>query len=191
MIHQPQPVRQKSCVRQKSWGLLVSGCLLAAMCLSSLAARTSFGQTTAAPAASTSKAAELESSAELQLQDSSGRTDDSASVEVLDPVPAAESAAARRASNLTTLIASLTVFALAIFIGFEVITKVPPTLHTPLMSGSNAISGITVVGAILAAGHALGGLGSVLGMLAVILATVNVVGGFLVTYRMLLMFKKR
>ena len=88
------------------------------------------------------------------------------------------------------LVASLTIFVLAIFVGFEVITKVPPTLHTPLMSGSNAISGITVVGALLIAGAGLG-FDSFLGFIAVILATINVVGGFLVTHRMLAMFKKR
>jgi NAD(P) transhydrogenase subunit alpha len=86
------------------------------------------------------------------------------------------------------LIAGLTIFVLAIFIGFEVITKVPPTLHTPLMSGSNAISGITLVGAVLAGG---GWLATVLAFTAVTLATVNVVGGFLVTHRMLSMFKKK
>jgi H+-translocating NAD(P) transhydrogenase subunit alpha len=89
------------------------------------------------------------------------------------------------------LVASLTVFVLSIFVGFEVITKVPPTLHTPLMSGSNAISGITIVGALLAAGHAVGGFGAFLGLLAVLLAAINVFGGFLVTHRMLMMFKKR
>ncbi|PSO49919.1 MAG: NAD(P) transhydrogenase subunit alpha [Cyanobacteria bacterium SW_9_44_58] len=91
----------------------------------------------------------------------------------------------------TTLIASLFVFVLAAFVGFEVINKVPPTLHTPLMSGANAISGITVIGAVLIAGA--GGSSTVttiLGFIAVILATVNVVGGFLVTDRMLQMFKK-
>jgi NAD(P) transhydrogenase subunit alpha len=77
------------------------------------------------------------------------------------------------------------------FVGFEVITKVPPTLHTPLTSGSNAVSGITVVGAILAAGQELTLLTSVLGFLAVVLATINVVGGFLVTGRMLEMFKRK
>lgn len=87
--------------------------------------------------------------------------------------------------------ASLTVFSLAVFVGFEVINKVPPTLHTPLMSGSNAISGITVVGAILAAGQRDVGLASILGAIAVALANINVVGGFLVTHRMLKMFKKR
>ena len=86
------------------------------------------------------------------------------------------------------LIQLLTIFALAVFVGFEIITKVPPTLHTPLMSGSNAISGITLVGAILAGG----GWGSnLLGFLAVVFATLNVVGGFLVTHRMLAMFKKK
>ena len=89
------------------------------------------------------------------------------------------------------LIALLTIFVLAIFVGFEVITKVPPTLHTPLMSGSNAISGITVVGALIAAGAGEGAVSTVLGFLAVILATINVVGGFLVSHRMLSMFRKK
>ena len=85
----------------------------------------------------------------------------------------------------------ITVFVLALFVGFEVITKVPPTLHTPLMSGANAISGITVVGALVAAGAKESTIAAVLGCAAVILATINVVGGFLVTNRMLLMFKKK
>ena len=85
----------------------------------------------------------------------------------------------------------ITVFVLAIFVGFEVITKVPPTLHTPLMSGANAISGITVVGALVAAGAKESTRAAVLGCAAVVLATINVVGGFLVTNRMLLMFKKK
>jgi NAD(P) transhydrogenase subunit alpha len=89
------------------------------------------------------------------------------------------------------LIASLTIFVLAIFVGFEVITKVPPTLHTPLMSGSNAISGITLVGALVAAGAGGTILATLLGTIAVALASVNVVGGFLVTHRMLQMFRKR
>ena len=92
------------------------------------------------------------------------------------------------------LIMLLTVFVLAIFVGFEVITKVPPTLHTPLMSGSNAISGITIIGALLAAGM-LGdtypALAKILGMVALIFATINVVGGFLVTGRMLKMFQRK
>ena len=83
----------------------------------------------------------------------------------------------------------LTVFILAIFVGFEIITKIPPTLHTPLMSGSNAISGIAIVGAIIATKIA-GGMGTWLGLTAVIFATINVVGGFMVTDRMLKMFKR-
>jgi len=85
----------------------------------------------------------------------------------------------------------LTLFVLAIFLGVELINKVPPTLHTPLMSGTNAISGITLVGALLAAGHGDSTLVSVLGFIAVALATINVVGGFLVTNRMLAMFKRK
>ena len=85
----------------------------------------------------------------------------------------------------------LTIFVLAIFVGFEIITKVPPTLHTPLMSGSNAISGITLVGALIAAGQEQTVLVAVLGTAAVIFATVNVVGGFLVTHRMLEMFRRK
>jgi NAD(P) transhydrogenase subunit alpha len=85
----------------------------------------------------------------------------------------------------------LTIFMLAIFVGFEVITKVPPTLHTPLMSGSNAISGITLIGALLSAGSQHTTLTTILGFSAVTFATVNVVGGFLVTNRMLQMFRKK
>lgn len=109
-----------------------------------------------------------------------------------DATTAAPSApgSADSGSRLALLIASLTIFVLAIFVGFEVITKVPPTLHTPLMSGSNAISGITIVGALIVAGHGLG-IDSFVGFLAVLLAAINVVGGFLVTHRMLAMFKKR
>jgi len=84
----------------------------------------------------------------------------------------------------------LTVFILAIFVGNEVIGKVPPTLHTPLMSGSNAISGIAIVGAIIATKIG-GAIGTWLGLIAVVFATINVVGGFMVTDRMLKMFKKR
>ncbi|MCA9025878.1 MAG: NAD(P) transhydrogenase subunit alpha [Planctomycetaceae bacterium] len=96
--------------------------------------------------------------------------------------------AATSAAN--PLIIGLTIFALAVFVGIEIITKIPPTLHTPLMSGSNAISGITIVGAVLAAGE-YPGFARILGFIAIILATVNVVGGFLVTHRMLEKFKSR
>ncbi len=85
----------------------------------------------------------------------------------------------------------LTIFVLAVFVGFEVITKVPPTLHTPLMSGSNAISGITIIGALIAAGAKLGTMASILGFFALVSATINVVGGFLVTHRMLGMFRRK
>jgi NAD(P) transhydrogenase subunit alpha len=83
------------------------------------------------------------------------------------------------------------VFVLAMFVGFELITKVPPTLHTPLMSGSNAISGITIVGALISAGLEQFTISTILGLVAVIFATINVVGGYLVTDRMLKMFKKK
>lgn len=82
------------------------------------------------------------------------------------------------------------VFVLAIFVGFEVIAKVPPTLHTPLMSGSNAISGITIVGALIAAGDNNAST-TILGVLAVVFASINVVGGYMVTDRMLKMFRKK
>jgi NAD(P) transhydrogenase subunit alpha len=88
-------------------------------------------------------------------------------------------------------IVELTVFALAVFVGFEVISKVPTMLHTPLMSGTNAIHGIVIVGAILVAGVGGGGLSTVLGLIAVVFGAINVVGGFLVTDRMLQMFRKR
>jgi NAD(P) transhydrogenase subunit alpha len=84
----------------------------------------------------------------------------------------------------------LTVFILAIIVGNEVISKVPPTLHTPLMSGSNAISGIAIVGAIIST-KVGGEIGTWLGLVAVIFATINVFGGFMVTDRMLKMFKKK
>lgn len=92
---------------------------------------------------------------------------------------------------METFVVALTVFVLAIFVGFEIITKVPPILHTPLTSGSNAISGITLVGALIAAGADFGTLTTVLGFVAVTFATINVVGGFLVTNRMLQMFKRK
>jgi NAD(P) transhydrogenase subunit alpha len=91
---------------------------------------------------------------------------------------------------MEAFVAALTIFVLAIFIGFEVITKVPPLLHTPLMSGSNAISGITIVGAMLSVATP-SPYSTVLGFVAIVFATINVVGGFLVTHRMLGMFKKK
>ncbi len=92
---------------------------------------------------------------------------------------------------MEVLVLALTVLVLAMFVGFEVITKVPPTLHTPLTSGSNAISGITIVGAVLSAGLRASALTTVLAFLAVVFAMINVVGGFVVTDRMLRMFKRK
>ena len=89
------------------------------------------------------------------------------------------------------LMIGLYVFVLATLAGREVITKVPPTLHTPLMSGANAISGIAIVGALVVAGRAEGTRQIVLGVAAIAMATINVIGGFMVTDRMLAMFKKR
>jgi NAD(P) transhydrogenase subunit alpha len=88
------------------------------------------------------------------------------------------------------LIGGLVIFVLATYLGAALIGRVPPTLHTPLMSGSNAISGITIVGALIVAGAGLGWISTVLGFLAVMLAMINVVGGYAVTDRMLLMFRK-
>jgi NAD(P) transhydrogenase subunit alpha len=91
---------------------------------------------------------------------------------------------------MDTFLPLLTIFMLAVFVGVEIITKVPPLLHTPLMSGSNAISGITVIGALLSVA-AEGPLPIALGFLALVFATINVVGGFLVTHRMVAMFRKK
>jgi len=92
---------------------------------------------------------------------------------------------------METFVIAFFIFVLSIFVGFEVISKVPPTLHTPLMSGANAISGIVLVGAVIAAGTEQRDLSFWLGFAAVIFATINVVGGFLVTDRMLRMFKRK
>jgi NAD(P) transhydrogenase subunit alpha len=92
---------------------------------------------------------------------------------------------------MTDYISSLFIFVLAMFAGFEVIRRVPPTLHTPLMSGANAISGVILIGAVVVAGRGEGGAIAVVGFIAVVIATINVVGGFIVTDRMLKMFKKK
>ena len=89
------------------------------------------------------------------------------------------------------LLPLIIIFALSLFIGYEVITKVPSTLHTPLMSGSNAISGIVIVGAIIIASNANGIITLILSVVAIVLATINVIGGFMVTDRMLAMFRKK
>jgi NAD(P) transhydrogenase subunit alpha len=105
-------------------------------------------------------------------------------VPLLADAAATEDAAAR-------FIRLLTVFLLAMWVGFEVITKVPQRLHTPLTSGSNAISGITAVGAIVVAGAMVTSFGTIFGLLALMLAMINVVGGFVVTHRMLAMFNPK
>ncbi len=92
---------------------------------------------------------------------------------------------------MDAFIIALTIFVLATFVGFEVITKVPPILHTPLMSGANAISGITIIGALIASGTGESLLISILGFVALVFATINVVGGFFITHRMLNMFKRK
>lgn len=91
---------------------------------------------------------------------------------------------------MENLLVLIIIFILALFLGYELITKIPPTLHTPLMSGSNAISGIVIIGAIIVLSNGEGILAEIIGLGALILSTINVVGGFLVTDRMLSMFKK-
>lgn len=93
--------------------------------------------------------------------------------------------------GMGALLIGIYLFTLAMFVGFEIITKIPPTLHTPLMSGANAISGITIVGALVAAQGGAVTISRILGMTAIIFAMINVVGGFLVTDRMLKMFGKK
>ena len=93
--------------------------------------------------------------------------------------------------GMGALLIGIYLFVLAMFVGFEIITKIPPTLHTPLMSGANAISGITIVGALVAAQGGSVTVSRILGMVAIIFAMINVVGGFLVTDRMLKMFGKK
>ena len=90
-----------------------------------------------------------------------------------------------------TLLIALTLFTISVFLGIELISKVPPTLHTPLMSGANAISGITLIGAVVSAGTDHSTIATVSAFFAVTLATINVVGGFLVTNRMLSMFRSK
>jgi NAD(P) transhydrogenase subunit alpha len=88
-------------------------------------------------------------------------------------------------------VSALTIFVLALYVGFELITKVPPTLHTPLMSGANAISGVTLIAAMVMAGMKRTPLTSALAFAAVVLATINIVSGFMITHRMLRLFKRR
>ena len=92
---------------------------------------------------------------------------------------------------IEALVIGIVIFVLAMFVGLEIITKVPPTLHTPLMSGANAVSGVTIIGALIVVGGRNDLLGNILGTVAIVFATINVVGGFMVTDRMLRMFKRR
>jgi len=92
---------------------------------------------------------------------------------------------------MTELLIGIYVFVLAVFVGFEIITKIPPTLHTPLMSGANAVSGLTIVGALVCATTEHTTITNILGFIAIVFATINCVGGFMVTDRMLKMFKSR
>lgn len=157
--------------------------LSAILCFALVSETSSLGQEAGAETAAT-QSATAEPPGTTAPSESSGQEQDG-SAPVSQRNPSASS------NRIAVLIGSLTIFVLAIFVGFEVINKVPPTLHTPLMSGSNAISGITIVGAILATGFDKLGFGSFLGVAAVILAMINVAGGFWVTHRMLAMFKKK
>lgn len=141
------------------------------------------------PDAAEQSTAASEPGPSLVSESPANRTEESTLDEASISTPSSETNPERNVSG-RDVIASLTIFVLAVFVGFEVITKVPPTLHTPLMSGSNAISGITIVGALIVASSSLGGVSNFIGFLAVALATINVVGGFWVTHRMLAMFKK-
>ncbi|MEX0819288.1 MAG: NAD(P) transhydrogenase subunit alpha [Pirellulaceae bacterium] len=133
-------------------------------------------------------AAPPEASSETDVAEDLAPTEPAQGVES-HPVAAPAPADTDDRANWQRIIAAVTIFVLAVFVGFEVITKVPPTLHTPLMSGANAISGITLVGAVIVA--ATFSFSGFVGFIAVALATVNAVGGFMVTHRMLSMFKKR
>ena len=145
-----------------------------------------------APSLSDAAPAEVTSQAEVNEPAAAKKPTTTPAPEASASAPEEETVtkpAPKRKVTRLAILSSLWVFVLAVFLGFEVITKVPPTLHTPLMSGSNAISGITLVGAVIvSAAFTFSGF---VGFLAVLLATINAVGGFLVTHRMLAMFKKR
>ncbi len=104
---------------------------------------------------------------------------------------AEETTTVSTSTSTETTMLLLAIFVLAIYVGVEIITKIPPTLHTPLMSGSNAISGITLIGALVTMEYGNPGISKFLGLLAIVLAMINVVGGFMVTHRMLEMFQPK
>ncbi|KYO50374.1 NAD synthetase [Tistrella mobilis] len=132
---------------------------------------------------------QLQSAADANLEAANASLDAARQAQAEIARLAAEGAAAH--GGVDPLVLGLTVFVLAIFVGYYVVWKVTPALHTPLMAVTNAISGIIVVGAIIAAGPATFGFATVMGFLAVTLASVNIFGGFVVTNRMLQMFKKK
>lgn len=182
----------------RSGMLLVLGTLVVVVAVTSRAQETDLKvEPIRGPSASTGSAARVEKTAPSEEGErkpdgtkvlSNGT---STSADAAIPPPVISHQDRQDFSRYDALLTGLTVFALAVFVGFEVISKVPTTLHTPLMSGSNAISGITVVGAIIVGGHGLTSFSSFLGFLAISLAMINVVGGFLVTHRMLSMFKRK
>lgn len=191
--------RPAASTRSPRWRPWIWRCAFLALLIaltSPLSLPTAWGQRSEPKKKPAAEADESQSSKESQSRKEGQDEADAPSPSDADEEPEAQEPAAddapaeQRFSRQEMLIASLTIFVLAVFVGFEVITKVPPTLHTPLMSGSNAISGITIVGALIVSGRGLW-FAPVLGFIAVVLATVNVVGGFLVTHRMLAMFKKR
>ncbi|AFK52667.1 NAD(P)(+) transhydrogenase (AB-specific) [Tistrella mobilis KA081020-065] len=132
---------------------------------------------------------QLQSAADANLEAANASLDAARQAQTEIARLAAEGAAAH--GGVDPLVLGLTVFVLAIFVGYYVVWRVTPALHTPLMAVTNAISGIIVVGAIIAAGPATFGFATVMGFLAVTLASVNIFGGFVVTNRMLQMFKKK
>jgi NAD(P) transhydrogenase subunit alpha len=162
--------------------MLFGGLLFAQETMQSEAEAAALDTTQAKPAAASEET-------EPALSDPAATESTSETPPVTQPTSATAPAPESRHVTRQSAIASLTIFVFVVLVGFEVISKVPPTLHTPLMSGSNAISGITLVGAVLVAASL--SFSGFIGFLAVTLATINVVGGFLVTHRMLAMFKKR
>lgn len=161
---------QSSFLPRLTWGLLAIGCLG----WLSMLLPTTWAQNPSAPPVAAKK---------TTPKIASKTTSKTTSVET--------PAAAEKRSNLHPFLIGFYIFLLSIFVGFELISKVPPTLHTPLMSGANAISGITIVGALFCARTSEFSISRILGFLAVAFAMVNVVGGFLVTDRMLQMFKSK
>lgn len=179
--------------------LLVAAILSLALATGSVAGQTDTAAPPKEPVAAKPKKA-AEPAAPKAVDEIAEPTPSPTSTRPLPRSVTADSVAAKSQNRQTMFIISVTIFTLAVFVGLEIIAKVPPTLHTPLCSGSNAISGITVVGSIVVAGSSfylhgewswLRLLATLSGIVAVALAMTNVVGGFLVTHRMLGMFKAK